>query len=248
MTKTTGTWRKLEIEGKPADVYEPAEPADSGRVILFLEGDQEPSLKSSAPFSAACERHGLRVVSPHGRQSWWTNVVCPTFDESISPLCYVREQVMPFIRRQWNSAPGEIGLMGIGLGGQGVLQLAYRFPRDFPVVAAIAPAVDFHNWHGRGLSLDGMFANREAARQQTVVLHLHPLNWPRHQLLLSDPADEDWHEGAERLAMKLSASGVPFEADLMTSHGGRCQEYFDAVSGLAVDFVADRLEQIACRD
>jgi S-formylglutathione hydrolase len=248
MTESTGTWCQLEIDGKPADVYQPGKPTDSGRVVLFLEEEQGPRLRSSATFSAAFERHGLRVLSPHGSHSWWTNVVCPAFDESISPLCYVREQVIPYIHRQWSSGPAEIGLMGIGLGAQGVLQLAYRFPREFPVVAAIAPAVDFHNWYGRGLSLDGMFPSREAARQQTVVLYLHPLNWPRHQLLLCDPADEDWHEGAERLAMKLSASGVPFEADLTTSQGGHCWEYFDAVSSLAVDFVAERLAQEGLRE
>ena len=67
-----------------------------------------------------------------------------------------------------------MGLTGISMGGQGVLQLAYRHPRTFPVVAALAPAIDFHQWYGRGLPLDEMFDSREAARQATALLQIHP--------------------------------------------------------------------------
>jgi S-formylglutathione hydrolase len=131
------------------------------------------------------------------------------------------------------------------MGGQGGLQLAYRFPREYPVVAAISPAVDFHNLYGQGLPLDEMFAGKEAARQETATLRIHPLNWPRHQLLVCDPADSRWFEGAERLAGKLWSIGIPFESDLETSAGGHSWQYYQSMAARCVDFLADRLDALA---
>ena len=110
-------------------------------------------------------------------------------------------------------------------------------------MAVISPAVDFHNWYGQGLPLDEMYPNREAARQQTVTLQLNPLNWPRHQLLVCDPTDAEWFEGVERLAMKLSSIGIPFESDFKTSHGGHSWDYFDRMARPVLEFVANRLER-----
>jgi S-formylglutathione hydrolase len=123
------------------------------------------------------------------------------------------------------------------------MRLAYRYPQEFPVVAALAPAIDFHNWFGRGLPLDEMYSSAEEARQDTATLLLHPLNWPRHQLLMCDPTDVEWLEGAERLASKLYSTGIPFESDFATSHGGHSWDYFDYVAPRVVQFLRDRLEQ-----
>ena len=73
------------------------------------------------------------------------------------------------------------------MGGQGALQLGYRYARQFPIVVAISPKVDFETWWGHDTSLDTLFSDREAARQRTAILQLHPLNYPKHQLLLCDP-------------------------------------------------------------
>ena len=122
-----------------------------------------------------------------------------------------------------------------------MLQLAYRWPRDFPNVAAIAPAVDFHNWYGYGLTLDQMFASKESARQQTATLNVHPLSWPKHQFLCCDPQDEYWFEGTDRLAMKLSSIGIPFERDLTTTAGGHSWAYFERMAAPALEFLAKSL-------
>jgi S-formylglutathione hydrolase FrmB len=224
-------------------VYEPRQPAEHGRVILHLHGHGLTTLRDNPVWSAELERHGLRCVCPHGERSWWLDVLCGEFDPEITPLRFLREQVAAWIAGQWGTAPPGIGLTGISMGGQGVLQLAYRFPREFPVVAAVAPAVDFQNWHGRGLPLDEMFATREAARQQTAILQVHPLNWPRHQLIVCDPADAEWFESGERLTMKLRSIGISFESDLQTTAGGHTWEYFNAVAGRVIGFIAERLEQ-----
>ncbi len=251
MSSTTGRWEQVEIVGKTADVYLPAgseageSAAPRGQVVLHQHGHSGETLAGSRAFTAELEKHQLPAICPHGKRSWWLDRVCSEFDTELSPLRYLREQVVPYIAERWQVEPPQIGLTGISMGGQGALQLAYRYPREFPVVAAIAPAIDFHNWHGRGLPLDEMFANREAARQETAILQLTPLNWPRHQLLVCDPQDVDWFDGAERMGMKLSASGIPYEADFETSAGGHSWEYFDAMAPRVIDYVAASLEKVS---
>lgn len=248
MENQIGNWTQVEIGGKKADVYTPREPAEPGYAVLHLHGHGLETLKDNPAFSTELERHGLYAICPHGERSWWMDVVCNEFDPEITPLRYLREQIVPYISEQWNIQSPAIGLTGISMGGQGILQLAYRYAREFPVVAGIAPAVDFHNWHGQGLPIDEMFATREAARQETVTLQLHPLNWPKHQMLVCDPTDEEWFEGVERLSMKLSASGIPFERDLETSAGGHSWDYFNAMAARVIGFVAERLEQESRRE
>ena len=236
-----GTWSQIEIDGKTADLYEPAQRTDRPAAVLYLHWHGLETLKENPAYTAALEEHGLPCLCPHGQRSWWTETVCTEFDRQISPLHFLRERVVPFMQERWNVQPPRIGLTGISMGGQGALQLAYRYPRQFPVAAAVSPAVDFHNWYGRGLPLDEMFPSKEAARQQTVTLHLHPLNWPRHQLIVCDPTDPDWFEGVERLVSKLDSLGIPYEADLTSTGGGHSWQYFNAMAARVVRFVAERL-------
>lgn len=240
-----GGWIQTRVAGKPADVFEPREPCQPPRAILHLHGHSLATLRDNPAFTAELERYGLRAICPHGERSWWTDVICSEFDTEITPLAFLTEHVVGWIEARWSIRPPAIGLTGISMGGQGALQLAYRRPRDFPVVAAISPAVDFHNWWGRGLPLDAMFSNREAARQQTATLRIHPLSWPKHQLLVCDPTDEDWFEGVDRLSMKLRSSGIPFEWDLDTVAGGHSWDYFDSMAPRVIAFVAEHLEKVS---
>lgn len=243
VSKIEGTWQQVEIDGKKADVYEPHAPANPSRAVLHLHGHGLTTLTGNPAYSAEFERYGLRAVCPHGGRSWWLDLISSEFDPHITPQQFLTQHVVQYIAQRWGVAPSAIGLMGISMGGQGALQLAYRRPREFPVVAVISPAIDFQNLYGRGLPLDQMFANREAARQHTATLQINPLNWPRHQLIACDPRDIDCFEGVERLAMKLSATGIPFESDLETSHGGHGWDYFNAMAPKAVEFIATRLDQ-----
>jgi hypothetical protein len=69
------------------------------------------------------------------------------------------------------------------------------------------------------------------------------LNWPRNQFFCCDPTDVRWHESADRLRMKLSSLGVPFECDLETAAGGHTFEYACHMSQRVVGFLAERLER-----
>lgn len=233
-----GTWSRAPIAGHAADLFEPAAP--TGRVVVFLHDFDLRTLRDDAVFTDEFEQRGLRVVSPHGGGAWWLRRTCAEFDPLVTPLDFVRDAVTAEIERRWGVQRPRIGLLGIGMGGQGALQLSYRFPREFPAVAAIAPMVDFHDWHGRGTALDEMFATREAARQETATLHVHPLNWPEHQLIVCDPLDAECFEGCERLASKLASTGIPLERDFETSRGGHTWEYFRAMAPRAIGFVSER--------
>lgn len=237
------TWKQIEIAGKPADVFEPATTSEPRSVVLFLHGHGLITLKDNPVYTRELERHGLIAVCPHGKRSWWGEQVCAEFDEQIAPAAYLRERVLPFVEETWGVRPPAIAVFGVSMGGQGALKFAYRHPQLFPIVAALAPAVDFHNWHGRGLPLDEMYPTRESARQDTATLRVQPLNWPRHQFLACDSADTEWFDGVERLVSKLSSTGIPFESDLITSHGGHSWEYFNHMAPAVMAFFVTSLEQ-----
>jgi S-formylglutathione hydrolase len=235
-------WETVEIGSKPAEAFTPSRPAEAA--VIFLHGYGEESLRTQPVFTDLFEEHRLAVICPSGGKSWWLDRIDVQFDPAITPAEYVRQKVSEWTQARWGVAPPKQALLGISMGGQGVLNLAYRWATRFPVVAAISPALDFDRIHGQGFDVERLFADAEAARQETAVLHLHPLNWPRSQFFCSDPADTTWHEGAERLASKLSSSGVPYECDLRTTRGGHGWPYFTAMAGRVISFLSDSLKQV----
>jgi S-formylglutathione hydrolase FrmB len=88
-----------------------------------------------------------------------------------------------------------------------------------------------------------MQADPEAARQDTAPLHIHLLNWPRHQFFSCDPSDYIWWDSADRLRMKLYSLGVPHECDLETTGGGHSFDYYNCMAGKALTFITERLDQ-----
>jgi S-formylglutathione hydrolase FrmB len=236
----TGSWQTVDVAGKACDVFEPAE---SPRfVVLHLHGVGMETLKGNAVWGELLASRGLAAVCPHGKRSWWTNRICQEFDERITAEKYLLECMLPFVRERWGAEPPRIGLTGISMGGQGALRLALKHPARFPVVAAISAAIDYQNLYGEGTTIDAMYADKEAVRQDTVPLHVHPLSYPRHMLLVIDPADRQWLDGNQRLHEKLAALGILHTHDFATRAGGHSWEYFDAMAPRVLDFVAQGLE------
>ncbi len=233
-----GRWEQVTIDGKVADVFEPTNlSARPTYGVLFFHGHGRVTLKDNAEYSQQFDDAGWPVVCPHGERSWWLDRICAEFDEELTPIQYLRESVIPYFKQRWGLVAPSIGLLGISMGGQGALQFAYRFAREFPSVAAISPLIDLQNMYGQGLPLDDMFESAESARQQSVTLQLHPLNWPRNQFLACDPADQQAREGVERLASKLFSSGIPFESDFETTRDGHNWGYFNGMAQKAIDFL-----------
>ncbi len=238
-----GQWSEIDIAGHTCEVYCPPRLNEHGYTVIYLHGVHLNRLHDKPQFLREFDRYGFRVVCPRTARSWWTDRICNEFDSQITAECYVREHVTEWLRTSWQLESPRIALLGTSMGGQGALRMAFKFPNQFPVVAAISPAIDYHTRMDEGdETLWEMYADKEAARQDTATLHVHPLNWPRSIFLCCDPIDARWHESAERLRMKLAALGIPYEADLETSGGGHGFEYYGRMAEKTLAFIYKRLE------
>ena len=239
-----GNWTEELIAGHPADVYRPAAVNSHGYVVLYLHGVHLNRLTDKTAFIEQFDRHGLSVVAPMTRRSWWTDKICDEFDSRLTAERHVLDNVLPFIREQFGAKPPQIGLLGTSMGGQGALRFAYKYPSLFPVAAAISPAIDYYKRYNEGdETIPQMYPDPEAARQDSALLHIHPLNWPRHQFFCCDPIDYRWWESADRLRMKLWSLGIPHVCDLETSCGGHGFDYYNRMAEPAISFLVDRLDQ-----
>jgi S-formylglutathione hydrolase len=238
-----GTWTTMPIAGKPADVYDPPGPAQARFGILHLHGHGLTTLRDKPAFSNLFDELHLACVCPHGQRSWWGDRVCAEFDPALSPERYLLDHVVPFFGTRWGLAPPTIGLLGISMGGQGALRLAFKHPEMFPAAAGIASAIEYHELYGQGLPIDEMYDSKEQCRQDTAPMHVHPSQYPQHLFFCIDPADRDWYRGNDRLHEKLNALGVPHETDLATQAGGHTWDYFNHMAGRAVRFVYAGLEK-----
>jgi S-formylglutathione hydrolase len=236
-----GTWITEDVGGKPADVYEPPRRPRFG--VLHLHGVGLEALRDRPAFTAAFDELGLACVCPQGHLSWWADRVWLAFDPQITAERYLLEKVLPYFAERWDFRPRSVGIQGISMGGQGALRLAFKYPDTFPVVAAISPALDYHELYGQGFSVDEMYDSKEQCRQDTALLHVHPAHYPPHIFFCIDPDDTDWYRGNDRLHEKLSALGIPHDMDLTTRAGGHSWEYFNQMAGRVERFVAAGLEQ-----
>ncbi|NCY02657.1 MAG: esterase [Planctomycetia bacterium] len=251
-------WSTISVAGHPCTLYTPPRPLP-GRALIYLhglDGGDDRSPPASAGLRAALEAAGLPTLAPCTGRSWWLDRIMPAFDATRTPERFVIEPVRAEIASRFGVGPPGIALIGTGMGGQGALRIAYRHPGLFPVAAAVAPAIDYHlamrdcDIRQDGALYDTLwetYADVERARQDTAILHVHPLNWPRHQWFASEPDDVAWHDGAVRLASKLRALGIPHTALLERTSpaaGGRVATAAAADRHVAaVRFVLDALDQ-----
>jgi S-formylglutathione hydrolase FrmB len=237
------TWTRLDISGKPADVYDLPAPDKPRFGILYLHSGGLETLVDQPAFTRLFAELRLVCVCPHGQRSWWADRICNEFDPQVTSEHHLLQNIVPFFAERWGIAPRGIGLLGISMGGQGALRLAFKHPELFPVVAAIAPAIEYHELYGQGTPIDDMYDSKEQCRQDTALMHIHPSKFPPHIFYCIDPADAAWYRGNDRLHEKLSALGVPHQVDLNTRAGGHSWDYFNHMAERAVRFVYQGLEQ-----
>jgi S-formylglutathione hydrolase FrmB len=244
-------WHIADVDGHPCEIHSPTD-AVPGRALIYLHGVRERWLQEIPGLRDLVEKARLPVIAPRAGRSWWLDHVVPSFDPQITPERFVIDRVVAEAGRRFGVAPPGIALIGTSMGGQGALRLAYRYPNTFPVSAAISPAIDFHAaMREAHLRDDGTFYDSlwevyddvERARQDTAILHVHPLNWPRHQFFACDPDDEHWYDGSVRLQSKLVALGIPHVAVLEPRGGGHDPVYYDRIAPEVMAFVLERLDQ-----
>lgn len=243
-----GRWSTIDVDGRTCDLYEPSSPRRHGAIVYLHDAAEPAPLPGSLALRAAVAASGLLVLAPRTGPSWWLDRVMPRFDRTVTPERFVLEHVRDAFERRFDIHPPAIALVGTGMGGQGALRISYRHPAVFPVAAAISPAIDFHvamrevDLRDDAASIEPLwesYGDVERARQDTAILHVHPLNWPRHQWFASDPSDRDWHDGAVRLDSKLRALGIPHTALLSPFDRAAAT----TVTAEAISFVVEALDQ-----
>ncbi len=242
--KGNSGWSQVEIDGRPADLFTPETRHPQNFVVLYLHNERDSPQIQNESFAAEANRHGLTIVVPRCGPCWWLDVVVPPFDAERTPEQFLIESVKPWIEENLQAPPKGIALMGDGMGGQGILKLTYKHPRLFPVSAAITPKIDFHFLirDGHNLLCD-LFHEEEAARQRTAILFVQGLNWPQFQFFCCDPANYLWWDGADRLHMKLGATGIPHDFELEVEADGDEMVYFEKMLPRAMEYVATHLER-----
>lgn len=235
------TWTRVEFAGKPADLYEPAAPPRFA--VIYLHGHGLGSLADKPVATEQLERHGFACVVPFGDIAWWSDRVWPPFDEHVTAERFVVERLRPAVVERWKLAPRAVGLFGVSMGGQGALRMGFRHPADFPVVAGISSAIDYHEGYGDGEfpSIERLYDSKEQCRQDTATLHVPPHDPPPHVFFCCDP-DDPWWRGNDRLHEKLTALGVEHECDLATRAGGHDWSYFNAAMPRTLSFLKAGLE------
>lgn len=231
------SWVAEDIGGRAAEVFLPARPPRFP--VLFLTDWDDQSPRDRPVWERLFDEYQLAVyVLPTG-ESWWANRPAPGFSDGVTAETWLINVTLPHVRQRLATSP--FGLVGIGAGGQGALRLGFKHPRHFRAVAAMEAAVDFQDLHGRGTSLDEMYASKEHARQDTAVLHLRGYDVPPHMWLGCSP-DSYWLRGNERLTEKLNALGLPHVADFGTSVCGHSWSFYDTLAPRAIRFLAEGLQ------
>ncbi|HYV40014.1 MAG TPA: alpha/beta hydrolase-fold protein [Gemmataceae bacterium] len=238
-----GTWSQATIGGKRVDLYDPPSSAPARFGVLFLHSGGLETLVDKTAYTRLFDSLRLACACPHGQHSWWTDRICSAFDAKLTAERHVVYNVLPFMANRWRLAPNGVGLLGISMGGQGALRIAFKHPQLFPVVAGIASSVDCYEMYDQDEALAEMYDSKEQCRQDTATMHVPPVGYPPHIFFCVDPGDVKWYRGNDRLHEKLSALGVPHTCDLTTRAGGHSWTYFDSVADRAVQFVHAGLEQ-----
>jgi S-formylglutathione hydrolase len=238
-----GTWTQLEVAGKQIELYDQAGPGKPRFAVLFLHAYGLHTLVGKEHFTRVLDELHMACACPHGQRSWWTDRICAEFDTRLTAEKHLLQNVLPLIQQRWQLGPRQVGLLGISMGGQGVLRLAFKHPHLLPVAAAIAPALDYHEWYDQGTTLDEMYDSKEQCRQDTALMHIPPHDYPPHIFFCIDPDDTEWYRGNDRLHEKLNALGIGHTCDMTTRAGGHSWDYYNAQAERALRFVHAGLEQ-----
>ncbi|HEV3146747.1 MAG TPA: alpha/beta hydrolase-fold protein, partial [Gemmataceae bacterium] len=241
-----GTWHEVEIAGRPAQVFD-LRPKHWPRFgLLYLHDFHGAKLRDHPIFEHYLEQFQLACICAEGKQCWWVDRICSEFDTNFSPEAYLLAAVLPVFESRWSLKPPAIGVLGYEMGGQGALRLAFKYPERFPAVAAVTPAIEYHEWYYRDTPIMDMYTSKEQCRQDTAPMHVHPTSFPPHIFFCCDPAEREWFRGADRLHEKLSALGISHQCDLETQAGGGLA-YFEKMAEPALRFLIAGLEKVSRR-
>lgn len=236
-------WQRIEVAGREVDWFEGPTDRKLGLIYLHPVGLESPA--DNAVFTELFAGKGFTVAAPRGGRCWWVDRQCEEFEAERTPEQFLVNDLQPWLCERLGVR--QVAVAGVSMGGQGALRLGLKYPRQFPIVASIAGAIDFQHWHGHGSPLDRMYASAEQCRLDSAVIHLDGCKFPPHIWFVCDPADSLCYQGNDRLHEKLNAYGIPHQTDLESSNGGHTWEYFNGMAEPMLDWLAKAIDSEARR-
>jgi hypothetical protein len=156
-------WQSNVVAGTPVRLLAPT--GDCLGAVVVLTDPDWPAESDLAPLGRLLHTSRLAAVMPDVR-CMWLDRPDPAIPGSSSPLAFLAETLLPWMTTTWPAAP-RVAALGVGFGGQGALQLAYRYPQLVPIAATVTPAIDFHRRRSDFTRSTGRRTSGSAARGAT---------------------------------------------------------------------------------
>lgn len=245
-------WTEHTVGGYPVRLSLPSRTPAAG-LVLFLHPFEPESDYFAQTFTCHLHAQQLAICTPEPVDPFWLDHSVAVFnpsDQADTPLQFLRKVLVPWMIETVplaTTARKSVGLLGVSLGGQAVLRLAFGYADEFPVVAALSAVADFHELYGQGTLLDAVYPDRERCRRDTPSLAIRAGKTPDAIFLAADPDDASWYDGNALLHEKLLAMGVAHEAQLNLTAGGDTRAYLQLIAPVAIQFLADALQRQALR-
>jgi hypothetical protein len=195
------TWAQTTIADHPVRYGMPSK-RQGVFALLYLHDVDGRTLEEVPGATELFEQLPWPIICPQVGPTWWLD------------LQWLRESLVPWIHSTFQTPHRGIALLGIGMGGQGALQLGFAHGDQFPVVVSMQAAIAFEQLYGQGTVLDQCFTSPEHARQYTAGMMVNPRLTSKALALIAHPNDALWFRGNDRLHEKLVAMGVEHHSHL----------------------------------
>ena len=234
---------ELEIDsravGRDLDVsvIDPTEPSSAKRsLLIFLHGaggSNESFLANRAVLSGLT-RLGSEapvVAFPDGESSWWHKRASGNWER------YVMREVIPTVRRRFDTDPRRVAIGGISMGGYGAYHLGLMHPGRFCAVGGHSAGL----WLDESEEFEGAFDDRsDYERNDALAAVRADPDAFGDTSIWNDYGDEDWFVAGNAAFVAALRRG---DADL-AAHvwpGGHDNTYWDAHWPAYLRFYADAL-------
>ena len=193
-------------------------PGDLLPLVVMLHGegsDHANALAGLTPAQAVALRSGRRPLAPmalvtvDGGAGYWHA------HADDDPMRMLVEELIPMCRGQGlGRSPGQIGVMGISMGGYGALLLAEKNPGLVTAVAAISPAIWTSYSQARAVNAQAYTSAADFAAYD-VITHARAL--AKTPVRVASGYDDPFYPGVQALARALPRGVV-------TSFGKGCHD------------------------
>jgi enterochelin esterase-like enzyme len=234
---------ELEIDSRAVgrelgvSVIDPTEPSAARRTLLvFLHGagGSNESFLTDRTVLSSLTRLGAEapvVAFPDGETSWWHDRESGEWER------YVMREVIPTVRRRFDTDSRGVAVGGISMGGYGAYHLGLRHPGRFCAVGGHSAGL----WLDESEEFEGAFDNRADYERNDVLaaVRADPDAFGETRIW-NDYGDEDWFvAGNAAFVSALRGGGADLTARVWP--GGHDNAYWDAHWPAYLRFYADAL-------